>query len=112
MNDGGGHALASQANEERYRRSLLEIIDKNRANGTITVVCSPGVVDEFSYANPELVAAIANRSGSDSARPASAAENVAAVAYNRVLGRLRDVGARPPNRGKCPLPIFTRRWPM
>ena len=53
MNDGGGREFNADT-EQRYETALTRIVERNQQNGTITVVCSPGVVDAFSYDNPDL----------------------------------------------------------
>lgn len=89
MNDGGGRPFNSET-EHRYESALTRIAERNRANGTITVLCSPGVVDEFSYENPELAALVSKGRDGLPADPTASASAVAAAAYNQTLASLRD----------------------
>jgi lysophospholipase L1-like esterase len=93
MNDGGG-APTSDEVAQRYEKALTQVVERNRANGTITVVCSPGVVDEFSYENVTLAAAAFNAANGNLATADTAAKNAPAVVYNRTLADLRDIGRR------------------
>ena len=49
MNDGGRGQPWREATGEAYARALRRIVERNRQNGTLTLVASPGVVDGLSY---------------------------------------------------------------
>jgi lysophospholipase L1-like esterase len=93
MNDGGGGEFNSET-EHRYEAALTQIVERNQANGTVTVVCSPGVVDTFSYENPEFAQRLLKAAGDTSVDPMPTGERIAAIAYNRTLGSLGDAGRR------------------
>ena len=101
MNDGGGSA-PNPATEHVYEAALTKIVERNRANGTTTVLCSPGVVDEFSYRNAALAAAEFNRANGTPSQSEASSENASAVIYNRTLAGLRDVARRVAEKEKMP----------
>ena len=89
MNDGGG-TKPNPETVRRYEAALTQIVERNSANGITTVVCSPGVVDEFSYENVTLAAAAFNAANGTSSTANDAADNAPAAVYNRTLAGLRD----------------------
>ena len=101
MNDGGGREFDADT-EHRYESALTQIVERNTGNGTITVLCSPGVVDEFSYENPELAARVLKSTGGIPTDPAASTSSVAAAAYNRTLASLRDVARRVAEKHNVP----------
>jgi len=101
MNDGKSSA-PNPATERGYEAALTKIVERNRANGTATVLCSPGVVDEFSYRNAALSAAEFNRANGTPLQAEASGENASAALYNRTLAGLRDVARRVAEKEKMP----------
>lgn len=110
MNDGGGAKLTAET-VQRYEKALTKIVERNRTNGTTTVLCSPGVVDEFSYENLQLTAAAFNAANGTPSATASAGDNVAAAVYNQTLAGLRDAAKRVAETQKMPFAdIHAAMW--
>ncbi len=101
MNDGNG-SPPSAAAEQGYETALTTIVERNRANGTTTVLCSPGVVDELSYRNATLAAAEFNKANGTPSQGDESVDNTSASIYNRTLSGLRDVARRVAEREKMP----------
>lgn len=101
MNDGNGSA-PNPSTERGYETALTNIVERNRANGTTTVLCSPGVVDEFSYRNATLAAAEFNKANGTPSQTDTFGENASAAIYNRTLAGLRDVARRVAENEKMP----------
>jgi len=100
MNDSGGTLIPELV--QRYETALTQIVERNRANSTTTVLCSPGVVDAFSFVNLKLTAAAFNTAnGAPSATP-SAEDNVGAAAKNKALAAFRDAAHRIAETQKMP----------
>ena len=89
MNDGGG-TKPNPETTRRYAAALTQIVERNKANGINTVLCSPGVVDEFSYENVTLAAAAFNAANGTPSTNNEAANNAPAAVYNSTLAGLRD----------------------
>jgi len=89
MNDGGG-TKPNPETTRRYEAALTQIVERNKANGITTVLCSPGVVDEFSYENVTLAAAAFNAANGTPSTNNEAANNAPAAVYNSTLAGLRD----------------------
>ena len=101
MND-GGYSAPNPATESRYEAALTKIVELNRANGTTTVLCSPGVVDEFSYRNDGLAATEFNKAHGMPSDTVASSENPSARIYNGTLARLRDVAHRVADKESMP----------
>ncbi len=101
MND-GKYSAPNPATERGYEAALTKIVERNRANGTTTVLCSPGVVDEFSYRNAALAAAEFNKANGTPSQAEASGENASAVIYNRTLAGLRDVARRVAENERMP----------
>ena len=93
MDDGGGAELSPET-VRRYEASLTQIVERNSSHGIATVVCSPGVVDEFSYENAKLAAAAFNAANGTPSATDDTADNAPAAVYNRTLAGLRDAARR------------------
>lgn len=101
MND-GGYSMPKPATELRYAEALTRIVGRNRDNGTTTVLCAPGVVDEFSYRNAWLAAAAFNQANGTPSATLPAGGDASAALYNHTLSRLRDTARRVAEKEKMP----------
>ena len=110
MNDGNG-AAPNAATERGYEAALTTIVERNRANGTTTVLCSPGVVDEMSYRNATLAAAEFNRANGTPSQGDETGGNTSATVYNRTLSGLRGVACRVADKEKMPFAdVYDAMW--
>ena len=101
MNDGGGQAPNAET-EQRYAAALTKIVERCQANGITAILCSPGVVDDFSYVNATLTAASYNAAHGMQPEPGEVKANVSATVYNRTLAGLRDAARRVAESHKVP----------
>lgn len=101
MNDGGGTEFNADTGH-RYEAALTKIVERNLVNGTTTVVCSPGVVDTFSYDNAPFTEKLLKAADGPAADPTPSGERIAAIAYNHTLASLSDVARGVAERHQVP----------